>query len=171
MFKQCPGVTPSKINVADKDVLDGKYSNYYAVFGSLPMYSKGRMASGMWADQRHGLDFMGKHLADAAFAAFAFSPKIPQTDKGVEYLVSQLGIAMKDMVRCGFLAPGEWQGSGISGVVNTGDYLDTGYRIVAAPVSSQSISDRQERKAPPITIVAKGAGALQSVDIYVQFEP
>src|SRR5262249_14664455 len=102
---------------------------------------------------------------------FASAPKVPQTDKGVSYLTGQLETAMEDMVKCGFLAPGIWQGTGISGVVNTGESLDKGYKVYAAPIASQTEADRQQRIAPPITIVGKGGGALQLVDIYVQFEP
>ena len=74
------------------------------------------------------------------------------------------------MVNCGLIAPGTWKGTGIAGVVNTGEFLAKGYKIIAGKIADQSESDRASRKAPPITIACKGAGAIQHVDIYVQFE-
>lgn len=171
MFRQCPGVTPSNINLNDKQVLDGKNCNYYTNFGTFPMFATGILSNGTWIDQRHGLDYLAQHLADAAFGGVVTVSKIPQTDKGLAYLTGLLEVAMQDMVNCGLIAPGTWRGSGIANVVNTGEYLPTGYKIYAAPISSQSEIDRMARKAPPITIVCKGAGAIQNIDVFVQFEP
>lgn len=170
-MKQMPGVTPSRLNVADATALDDKYSNYYTNVGSTPMFLKGRMANGTWLDQRHGLDFLAQHVADAAFAGLFLSGKIPQTDRGLQQLVGMIEVAMEDMRIAGMIAPGTWRGTGISGVVNTGEFLDKGYKVVAASIASQSEQDRMARKAPPITIACKGAGAIQEVDIYIQFEP
>ena len=170
MFKTMPSVTPSNINLADKQVLDSINCNYYASFGAAPMFATGVCASGLWIDLRHGLDYMSQHLAQAAFFGLYTAPKIPQTDKGVAYLETLCNNAMEDMVNCGFIAPGTWEGTGISGVVNTGEYLTKGYKVISATIASQSEADRQRRKAPPITIVCKASGAFHEVDIYVQFE-
>jgi hypothetical protein len=169
-FKTCPGVTPSNLNTNDKTVLDSKNANYYAFFGAAPMFATGITANGGWVDQRHGLDYLGQHLADAAFSGLYAAPKIPQTERGMAYLTGLLDVAMQDMVNCGLIAPGTWKGTGIAGVVNTGDFLSKGYKIVAGKIADQSEADRVARKAPPITIACKGAGAIQHVDIYVQFE-
>jgi hypothetical protein len=55
-------------------------------------------------------------------------------------------------------------------VLKTGQTLNTGYLIIAGSVDNQSESDRESRIAPPITIVAKGAGALQGANIILRFE-
>jgi Protein of unknown function (DUF3383) len=170
-FKVCPGVAVSNLNVNDKNALDSKSANYYAMFGSVPMFAEGVCASGLFIDLRHGLDYMAKHLADSAFMGMYAAPKIPQTDKGLTYLVGLLEVAMEDMVNSGFLAPGTWKGTGIGNVVATGEFLTKGYKVVPATIASQSESDRQARKAPPVTIACKAAGAFHSVDIFVQFEP
>jgi Protein of unknown function (DUF3383) len=170
-FKVCPGVAVSNLNINDKNALDSKHANYYAMFGSVPMFAEGWCASGLFIDLRHGLDYMAKHLADSAFMGMYAAPKIPQTDKGLTYLVGLLEIAMEDMVNSGFLAPGTWNGTGINNVVNTGEFLTKGYKVVPATIASQSEADRQARKAPPVTIACKAAGAFHSVDIFVQFEP
>lgn len=129
------------------------------------------MANGSWIDQRHGLDYLAQHLADAAFAGMPLVNKIPQTDRGTAYLKGLLNVAMKDMKDAGFIAEGTWMGTGIANVVNTGEYLDTGWKVYIAPIATQSEQDRMARKCPPITIVCKGAGAIQYMDVYVQFEP
>lgn len=171
MFRQLPGVTPSHINLDNKRVLDAKNANYYTQFGTFPMFATGVMSNGTWIDQRHGLDYLAQHLADAAFAGMPLVNKIPQTDRGMAYLTGLLDVAMQDLVNAGLIAPGTWKGTGIANVVNTGEYLPTGYKIYAALIATQSEADRMARKAPPVTIVCKGAGAIQNIDVYVQFEP
>ncbi|UIX82591.1 DUF3383 domain-containing protein [Xylella fastidiosa subsp. sandyi] len=52
----------------------------------------------------------------------------------------------------------------------TGDYLEAGFYVWADSVDTLSTSDRQARRAPPIQIAVKLAGAIHAVDVIIHFD-
>ena len=169
-FKQLPGVTPTNISETQRVALTGKNINYYSQYGESAMLAEGVMASGHFFDEVHGLDWLQNAVETEVFGhLYTRTTKVPQTDKGVAALVQQVDRAMLQGVNNGLLAPGYWNGMDL-GEVKSGDFLPKGFYTWAQPVRLQSQSDRQARKAPPIQVIAKGAGAIHSVDVSITFE-
>lgn len=169
-FKTMPTVSPISINETQRLAFVAKNINYYAYFGESAMLAEGVMANGVFFDEVHGLDWLQNAIETNVFGyLYTRTTKVPQTDKGVAQIVSQVDKAMAEGVNNGLIAPGTWGGSNL-GEVSQGDFLAKGYYIYAQPVALQNQSDREARKAPPIQVIAKGAGAIHSVDVTVTFE-
>jgi hypothetical protein len=151
------------------ETLKAKNVNYYTYFGTSAMLAEGVMANGRFFDEVYGLDWLQNAVETAVFGYLYTTPKVPQTDKGVARIVQQVESACQQAVNNGLLAPGTWNGAPL-GQVATGDFLAKGFYVYAAPVASQTLADRNARKAPPITVLAKGAGAIHAVDITITFE-
>jgi hypothetical protein len=171
MFKTLPGIqADDSINTTRANALEGKNVNYYTQFGDSPMLANGIMASGVYFDEVHGLDWLQNAIETNVFGfLYTRTTKVPQTDRGVALIVQQVEKACQEGVNNGLLAPGTWNGSEF-GTLTVGQFLKQGFYVYAAPVATQNQSDREARKAPPIQVAAKGAGAIQHVDIEVTFE-
>lgn len=168
-FKQMPGITPVAITESQRLALTSKNVNYYSVFGDSAMLAEGVMSNGRFFDEVHGLDWFQNAIETNVFGfLYTRTTKVAQNDKGVAQLVQQVEAACRDAVNNGLLAPGVWNGTEV-GEIEVGDFLDKGYYIYAQPVAEQNQSDREARKAPPIQVLAKGAGAIHFADITVEF--
>lgn len=168
-FKTLPGITPSEITESQRLALVSKNANYYTYFGESRMLAEGVMADGTFFDEVHGLDWLQNAIETNVFGfIYTRVTKVSQTDKGVASLVQQVEKACQEAVNNGLSAPGVWNGSPV-GEVETGDFLPRGYYVYAQPVAEQNQSDREARKAPPIQVLLKGAGAIHSCDISVEF--
>lgn len=169
-FKQLPGTTPTVLTETQRQAIIAKKGNYYTTFGDSIMMAEGWMASGQFFDERHGLDWLQNAIETNVFGyLLTRTTKVPQTDKGVAALVSQVESALREAVRNGLLAEGKWNGFDL-GEVKSGDYLPKGFYVFAQPVRDQNQSDREARKSPPIQAICKGAGAIHFADITVTFE-
>jgi hypothetical protein len=169
MFKQEPGVSVIKISDTQRLALEGKNLNYYTTFGDSAMLARGVMADGSPFDQVQGLDWLQNNLQTVVFAYLLSKPKVAQTDKGVAQILQQISVAMQQAVDNGLLAPGFWTGAQV-GQVKNGQFLASGYYAYAAPVASQTEVQNNARQAPPITVLAIGAGAIQGVSIQLDFQ-
>lgn len=170
-FKTLPGIiADGDISTNTANTLDSKNVNYYTQFGESPMLAEGKMASGVFFDEVHGLDWLQNAIETNVFGfLYTRTTKVPQTDRGVALIVQQAEKALQEGVNNGLLAPGTWNGSEF-GTLTVGQFLKRGFYCYAQPVAQQNQSDREARKAPPIQIAAKGAGAIHFVDIEVTFE-
>jgi hypothetical protein len=74
--------------------------------------------------------------------------------------------ALEQAVTNGLVAPGVWNGDTF-GTLKTGDTLTKGYYVYSNPIDGQSQADREARKATPIQVAVKLAGAIHSVDVLV----
>lgn len=168
-FKILPGVTPSDITTTQKSTLDKKKINYYTKFGDSAMVAESYMASGVFFDEVHGLDWFQNAIETNVFGfLYTRTTKVPQTDRGMTMLVQQVRKACDQGVYNGLLAPGTWTGDEF-GTLHTDDYLKTGYYIYPSPMSTQNQSDREARIAPPIQVAAKGSGAIHFANVTVSF--
>ena len=163
-FKQLPGVTPSIITESERRGLTSKNINYYTNFGKSRMLAESTMAQdGVFIDEVHGVDWLQNAIETNVFGyLYAHPTKVPQTDKGVAALEQQVRLALQEAVRNGLIAPGT--------NYLTGEFMEKGFVTWAQPVGEQNQSDREARKAPPIYFLAKGAGAIHSVDIAGVFQ-
>lgn len=169
-FKQLPGVTPDALTETQRLAVSGHNLNYYATFGTFTMVAEGVVANGRFIDEIIGLDWLTDAVSNGIFTILATSPtKIPQTDAGVARLLSGMVQPFNQARSNGLIAPGTWNGSPL-GDLQTGDFLPTGYYVTASPVADQSESDRAARKAPVLSAVIIGAGAIHSVDAVITFQ-
>ncbi len=169
-FKQLPGVSVVNITDTQRKALEANNLNYYTLFGTSPMLAEGVMMDGTFADQVHALDFLANAMQTNVFGFLLAQPRVAQTDKGVSQVVQRVDVTWGQVANAGLIAPGVYNGDGF-GTIKTGDFLAKGFYSFAAPVASQPESDRQARKAPPITTVGLGAGAIHGVTIAVTFQP
>lgn len=169
-FKQAVGYAPVPITETQRLALEGKNCNYYADFGGFSMFANGVVANGRFIDEVIGLDWLQAQVQNAVFTAMATTPtKIPQTNAGALVLTQAISGALSAARTAGLLAPGYWTGPAV-GEIKTGDFLENGYYVFASPVATQSASDRSARKAPAITAIGIGAGAIQSAAIGFTFQ-
>ena len=81
-------------------------------------------------------------------------------------IIATVNKALNQAVANELVAPGVWNGEGF-GSLSTGDTLSTGYYVYIQPLAEQAQSDREARKAPPIQIAVKLAGAVHFIDCMI----
>ncbi|KAF1069152.1 MAG: hypothetical protein GAK45_01173 [Pseudomonas citronellolis] len=167
-FKQEPGVTAESLNATQAAALKAKKCNVFVNYSNdTAIIQEGVMASGAFFDEIHGLDWLQNDLQTAVYnLLYTSTTKIPQTDQGINRIVTALNDRCAQAVTNGLLAPGEWTGPEF-GALKSGQYLSSGYYVYAPPVADQSQADREARKAPVIQIAAKLAGAVHFVNVIV----
>lgn len=164
-FKPEPGVVAETLAASQADALKGKNCNAFVNYNNgTAIIEQGVMASGNFLDEITGTDWLAVTLQrDLYNALYSNLTKIPQTDSGMQILTTICSARCAQGVNNGLIAPGVWNSGGF-GKLNQGDYLDKGYYIYAAPVATQAQADRVARKAVPIQIAVKLAGAVHSID-------
>lgn len=176
MYKQEPGVVAEGLTDAQANALEAKNCNVYANYSIDPtnptaIIQYGAVASGAYIDEIQGADWFQNAVQTSEFnALFTTTTKVPQTNAGNNQLVAAAAQVCQQAVDNGFAAPGQWNGPSFGSLV-TGQYLKLGYYIYIQPVELQPQSDRAARKAPPMTIALKLAGANQTVDMLVNINP
>jgi len=177
--QQIAGVTAESIDSTAQGYLQAKncgaYANFGAVGAAYPMIFDGKASSGRFADEVFGLAWLQNQLQVDIFNYLrSLKSRLPQTDEGMAALLGVVEKTCRKAVTNGLLAPGVWQGNQIKStagdVVNNGDLLKTGFRVMADAMSSQSAATRATRVAPPIYVAAKGAGAIHNVNVAVTFD-
>lgn len=95
--------------------------------------------------------------------------KIPQTEYGMSLLKSAYETVCQQAVVNGVIGAGKWSISQTFGdpSVFKSAISSYGYYIYSAPISSQSQSDREDRKAPLVQIAIKLTGAIHSTDVII----
>ena len=87
-------------------------------------------------------------------------------------LVEQVEKTLALFVRAGVIAAGTWNSTYDFGnpEVFRRNIATTGFYVYAKPMSEQSQSEREQRKAPAIQVAFKMAGAIHTADIAIVFE-
>lgn len=161
------GITTTLANKADRLGI-----NYYTDYDGTTFLAEGRTVGVelFFADSTVGRHAYATRLQAAGATRLIQQPKIPQTDEGQITLESALVPVHEQFVRNGFLGRGlTWNGVGF-GELSTGQILENGWYMYSDSYALQSQSDREARKAMPIQIAAKEAGAIHSADILVYME-
>lgn len=162
-----PGITTTIANTCETVGVD-----YFTTIGPLPkLFSTG---GNEFFDEVWGLVWLQRALEVAGFNALATTPtKIPQTEPGIAFLRNAYSTVLQQGVRNGFIAPGKWNSPQTIGDPETmiEAIAALGWYVYSVPLAQQSQVDRASRKAPAISIAAKLAGAVQSSNVVVYFEP
>lgn len=168
MYKQQPDVLPENITDSQASVLQSKNCNVYAQYDNdTSIIQFGICSGGQYIDTIQGVDWFQNDVQTQCYnVLFTSTTKVPQTDAGINQLTNACTSSCQDAVNNGLAAPGVWNGPSF-GSLSTGQYLKNGYYVFAPSVSTQSQADRDARKAPPIQIALKLAGAVNTVDVLV----
>lgn len=167
-FKQEPGIAAETLTEAQAAALTAKNCNIFVNYSnSTAIIQQGVMCSGDFIDERQGLDWLQNDVQTAIYNLLYTSPtKVPQTDAGVNQIVTTVDSRLDQSVANGLLAPGTWNAPGF-GALKEGQTLAKGYYVYAPPVSSQSQADREARKAPTLQAAVKLAGAVHFANVVI----
>jgi len=167
-FKQEPGVAAETLTSSQAATLRDKNCNVFVRYNNdTSIIQEGVMVNGYFFDEVHGTDWLQNDVQTAVWNLLYTSPtKVPQTDAGVNQILTTINQRLEQAVVNGLVAPGVWNAPGF-GALNQGDTLSTGYYTYAPAVATQSQADREARKAPVIQCAIKLAGAVHFVDCII----
>ena len=167
-FKQLPGITAEGLTETQANALAAKRCNVFAAYDNdTAIFQEGVMSGDAYFDEIHGLDWLQNAVQNECWnLLYQSKTKIPQTDAGVNQILTCIEKVMKEGVNNGLIAPGVWNADGF-GQLERGDYLEKGYYLYAQPVADQPQSEREQRKCPPVQCAVKLAGAIHFVDIQI----
>lgn len=152
---------------AKVNAIKGNYGNVYINRGSYyNVFEEGTMADGTWFDEVIYLDKYKNDMQLAVMDLLYQNNKIAQTEPGMTRIKDAIKVVCDDMNRIGFIATGVWKSNDILNLAY-GATLPSGYMIQSEPIDEQSQADRDARKAPPIYVSLKLAGAIHHVTIQV----
>lgn len=168
MYKQEPGTVAEDMTESQATALKTKNCNVFTNYDNgTAILQYGTVASGAYFDEIHGLDWLADALQTECWnLLYQSKTKIPQTEEGVGQLLTACSKICQEGVNNGLVAPGVWNADGF-GQLRRGDYLPKGYYLYSQPIVDQSQSEREQRKAPPIQVAAKLAGAIHTVDVSI----
>ncbi len=167
-FKQEPGVVAETLTETQALTLRAKNVNVFVNYDNdTAIIQEGKMANGYFFDEVHGLDWLQNATqTDVWNLLYQSQTKIPQTDAGISQICATVENTMSRAVRNGLAAPGLWNGPNM-GALRTGQSLTSGFYVFADLVANQPQSDREARKAPPIQVALKLAGAVHFADVLI----
>ena len=170
MWKIEPGIVAEVLSETQASALKAKHGNVFVKYSNdKAIIQWGQMANGDYIDERVGIDWLKSYVQNVLWNVLYQTPtKIPQTDDGTQLLLTPVKAALEQARRNGLLAPGQWRGQPL-GQITYGDALPLGYYVFADIYANQSQADREARKAVPIQILAKFAGAVNTVDCAMTF--
>lgn len=166
-YKTEIGVTTDNLTSAQITNIKDANGNVYINRGkAYNVFEQGVMSNGQHFDEILGLDILVNDIQEAVMTSLVSSPKIPQTDEGVTYLINVISGACQRAKTRGFIAPGVWTAPTILNL-ETGDTLSNGFTVLAESVATQSAEDIANRIAPTIYVPIKLAGAIEHVVINI----
>ena len=148
--------------------------NVYANIQNVPKVLSYGGPNANFFDSVYNLEWFANAIQVAVFNALAqTNTKIPQTEQGMSVLRAAAIKVCQQAVTNGFLAPGTWNGEIPFGDPATFEknIAQSGFYVYTSPIATQSQADRAARKAPPMQIGAKEAGAVHSANIIINIEP
>lgn len=147
--------------------IKNNYGNVYINRGSYyDIFEEGTMFDGSWFDE---IIFLDKYQNDMQLSLMDLlyqNNKIAQTEAGMTQIINAIKEVCEDMHEVGFIESGVWKASPLLNL-KTGDTLPKGYLIQSDSMDAQSQADRDARKAPPIYVSLKLAGAIHHVTVEV----
>lgn len=158
-----PSMTQTLLNLC----LAAGADTYVSLQGVAKVFTSGKNS---FFDQVYNLQWFIGALQVAGFNYLAeASTKIPQTENGMNGLKGAYRQVCEQAVTNQYSAPGQWNSATTFG--NQSDFFQNisqrGYYIFSVPISQQSQTDREARKAPLVQIALKEAGAVQSSSVIV----
>lgn len=169
-FKTLPGISADQMTLTEAMKCKALGINYYTYYDENAMVAEGTMVGGRFFDEVHILDWFVDAVQKEVFSTLYRSPtKVPLTDRGTAMLIAAVNKVCREGIHNGAFTPGVWNGDSFGNLV-TGDRLDEGFYVYCDTVDNLSTSDREQRKAPPLQVAVKLAGAIHFADILVNFD-
>lgn len=170
-YKSLSGVAPDSMTSTQLAALKAQNANVYIErAGGYKLLEQGVTADGTPFDEVIGLDRLTSDVQIAVMDVLSGTrTKVPYTNAGMVTLNNAVEAELERARSRGFIAPGLWTGPNIL-QLNTGDALPSGYLVQAGAVEDQPAADRAKRKAPPIYVCVKLAGAVEHVAIRLNVE-
>jgi len=167
-FKQEPGVAAEYLTSSQAAAVAAKNCNIFVNYNNnTAIVQEGVMVNGYFFDEVHDTDWLQNYVQTAVYnLLYTSATKIPQTDAGINVILTTIAQCLDQAVTNGMVAPGVWSAAGF-GALNQGDTLSKGYYVYAPPVATQAQADRQARKAPVIQCAIKLAGAVHFVNVII----
>lgn len=167
-FKQLPGIVAEGLRESQAQALADKRCNVFVNYDNdTAIFQEGVMAGDAYFDEIHGLDWLQNAVQTEVWnLLYQSKTKVPQTDSGINQIVTRAAQVLAEARTNGLIAPGVWNADGF-GQLEQGGYLKDGYYLYVQRVDDQPQSEREQRKAPPIQIAAKLAGAVHFVDVQI----
>ncbi len=168
MYKAEPGVSAEQLTETATSALKAKNCNVFAAYNnSTAIIQWGVCASGQYIDTIVGCDYVQNNIQTAVFnLLYTSTTKVPQTDAGVNQIVTTVESCLAQAVNDGLAAPGVWTGPAF-GVISSGQTLTKGYYTYAPPISTQTSAARAARTSPPIQCALKLGGAIHTANVIV----
>ncbi|MCH7305626.1 DUF3383 domain-containing protein [Acinetobacter sp. NIPH 1869] len=168
--KSMVGVETSNVGQVQANNLNQAGVNYYAAYGNpespLGCYSSGYAGGKMYFDFVMGMDWLRDAIETNVFNGIRLRRTTAQNEDGMSLIDADIVRALERAVATKLVGPGQWNGAPV-GEIGTGDWMQNGYYIYHDLVRDQSQQDRSDRIAPPITVLAKGAGSFHGIDILI----
>lgn len=167
-YKNLSGVAAWKAISAKEQSYCAQYNaNMYDVAGdTYNIILPGIMCDGTHFDEVFALDATRQMIQLGLMSILSSTRVIPQTDSGLSQLVAAVSSVCDTIANVGFIGSGIWRGSDVLGL-KSGDAVPNGYYVEADSFANQSQTDREARKAPPIYVALKMAGAIEFVVVRV----
>lgn len=167
-LKSLTSVVSTDITQTQAADLKAANVNYYSDYGnpdnSLPIFANGHAGGGKYFDFVMGMDWLRNVIETNVFNGQRLRRLTPQTDRGMMMIKADIVNGLEEAVKAGLVAAGRWNGAAL-GEIETYDYLATGYYVYNESIREQPQVIREQRIAPPFTILVKGAGAIHDTDI------
>lgn len=164
-FKELSGIEPSPITETQLPALISRNINMYVYIGNTSRtVREGVQGLDTWfTDSLVNLDNFVEELQVAVYNVFLRTPKVPYTLAGQNKLVSAASTICNKYTRNGVFADRPSTDTSVeSGLVTL-----PATSIIPTNIAYATVSDRAQRLAPPITIIAYEAGAMHKVNITV----
>ena len=172
--KNLVGITPDT-TIGDAQMAMAKAAGidvYVNISGIFMVFCS---SANTWWDTVYNTDWFSMNLQVAGFNyLIPVNFKIPQTTDGMNGLRDAYQTVCNTAITSGVAAPGKWTAAvpvGVSSALFLSNIQRVGYYIWFRPIGDQAPSDRAARKAPPIQVALKFAGAIHSSNVIVQLNP
>ncbi len=157
-----------------KTALQNAGVDYYIDNVGTPAYVSNK-TNGGFLDDRYNYKIITLEFTAAYDNALNSATKIPQTQNGLISIQAVLTPVANKMVSYGAVGVGiKWNANIRPSSITSANFdriiFESGYYIDLPNITLQSQADREDRKAPPITIYFQLAGAIHKVSsvIYIQ---
>ena len=164
-FKTVVGFVAEDVNQTQLNTIVSFDGNVYANFSNRYSFIyPGISASGYHIDELFFVDLTEDLIQSNVIAGLVDRRKIPQTESGVNDIITFITTACNRLLSIGFIGSGIWNGGQVLNLSN-GDAVSNGYIIQAESIDGQSTVDRQNRISPTIYVCLKATGAIEHVVI------
>lgn len=164
-YKTLTGVSPEDISDAQKAALEGYNGNAYINYSKrYALTTPTVVADGTHLDETYFIDLAKYLIQQFTVSGLVSQLKVPQTESGMNTIISYITNACERLLSIGFIGPGIWNGKPILNL-DTGMAVPSGYMIMADSISSQDPTDRQNRVTPPVYVCLKASGSIEHVVI------